>query len=402
MPRRFGQGGDEGLGGKGAIQAHLEQPDLLALGGEVIDALFGGFGTAAHHHDDPLRIGRAEVVEQVVLPAGQLGEAVHHLLNDGGSGIVVAVARLAGLEKHVRVLRRTAQHRAIRRQRPAAMGDHVLIIDHSADVRVGHLDDLGHFVRGAEPVEKVQERQARFERGCVGDGRVVHRLLHRTGSEQRESGGPGGHHVAVITEDAQRVRRDRAGADVEDHRGQLAGHLEHIGNHQEQALRRGEGGGQRPGLHGSVNRAGRAPFALQFADHRDGAPDVLQPGGAPRIGHLSHARTGRDGIDGDDLAGAVGDRGGGFVSVDGDLTSLIHRASSRRREGLVRLVCGPRSHVCGGRALRLHPHSPKQAACRELLGGHAVQKWTARRVKTGKIGSDSRTISPGHRGLALT
>ena len=57
-------------------------------------------------------------------------------------------------------------------------------------------------------------------------------------------------------------------------RGQLAGDLVHVGDHQQQALRRGEGGGERAGLQRAVEGAGGAAFALHLDHRRHGAPDV--------------------------------------------------------------------------------------------------------------------------------
>ena len=60
------QRGEEVLDGERPVQAHLQQADLLALRDQVLDRLVGGLGAGAHHDDDALGIGRADVVEQVV------------------------------------------------------------------------------------------------------------------------------------------------------------------------------------------------------------------------------------------------------------------------------------------------------------------------------------------------
>jgi hypothetical protein len=57
----------------------------------------------------------ADVVEQVVLATVELGELVHRLLHDAGqTSVVERVARLAGLEERVGVLRGAAEQRACR------------------------------------------------------------------------------------------------------------------------------------------------------------------------------------------------------------------------------------------------------------------------------------------------
>jgi len=79
-----------------------------------------------------------------------------------------------------------------------------------------------------------------------------------------EAGGAAGHHVAVIGEDRERVRGDRAGGYVNDRRRQLAGDLVHLRDHQEKALRGREGGASsRAAQRGraSAGGAARAPAA---------------------------------------------------------------------------------------------------------------------------------------------
>ena len=66
--------------------------------------------------------------------------------------------------------------------------------------------------------------------------------------------------------------------------------FEHVGNHQQQALRRRERGGKRAGLQRAVHAAHRAAFALQRHHRRDGAPEVLLSLGRPLIAELGHRR----------------------------------------------------------------------------------------------------------------
>ena len=76
-------------------------------------------------------------------------------------------------------------------------------------------------------------------------------------------------------------------------RGQLAGDLEHVGDHQQQALRRREGGGQRAGLQARRAAAPAAPpslcisttvgtvpqmFGFPFADHSSAHSPMFEEG----------------------------------------------------------------------------------------------------------------------------
>ena len=154
------------------------------------------------------------------------------------------------------------------------MGGDQILVDHGAESSGGELFDLGDFVGGAEAVEEVEEGHARFEGGGLGDERHVHDFLDGVGGEHGEAGGARGHDVAVVAEDGERVRGERAGGDVEDRGGEFAGDLVHVRDHQQQALRCREGGGERPRLQGAVQRAGGAAFALHLDDRGHGAPDV--------------------------------------------------------------------------------------------------------------------------------
>ena len=86
---------------------------LLAAGNEVLDGFFHRLGGGAHHHDHPFGVGRAHVVEELVVAAGERAEAVHGLLHEIREGVVIRVAALPRLKEHVRVLGRAAQHRML-------------------------------------------------------------------------------------------------------------------------------------------------------------------------------------------------------------------------------------------------------------------------------------------------
>ena len=122
----------------------------------------------------------------------------------------------------------------------------------------------------------------------------------------------------MVAENRKRLGRQRARRNVEDRGGQLAGDLVHIGDHQQQALRGGEGGSERAGLQCAVQRARRAAFALHL-DHRGHrAPDVRFQLGGPLVGPFAHGRRGRNRVNGDDFVDLVGHIGRGFIAVDGD------------------------------------------------------------------------------------
>ena len=127
-------------------------------------------------------------------------------------------------------------------------------------------------MRGAETVEEMQEWQARLEGRRLSDQGNVHDLLYAAGGQHRPAGRSGRHDVALIPEDRKGLGRQGAGGNVEDRRRQFPGDLEHVGDHQEQALRRSECRRQRPGRQRSVNGSGGAPLRLHLHDDRNRAP----------------------------------------------------------------------------------------------------------------------------------
>jgi hypothetical protein len=95
----------------------------------------------------------------------------------------------------IRVLSRAADDRPIRRESPLAMLPHPVLIDQRADVGFCQLLDLLHFVRGAEAVEDVHERDPRLQGARLGNQGEVHHLLHGIGEQHSPTGGPGGHDI---------------------------------------------------------------------------------------------------------------------------------------------------------------------------------------------------------------
>jgi hypothetical protein len=214
-------------------QPDFQHADFFAARLQGLDRLFRGTHAGAHQDHDALGVGSAIIVEQVVGAADPLREPIHHVLHDGRTGQVERIDRLARLEKYVWILCRSAQDRTIRRHCPLAVRPHQFVVDQRAQVVVAQLVDQVDFVRGAEPVKEMQERHARFQRRGLGDQREIVRFLNGVGGEQRESGLPGRHHVAVVAEDRKRVRRERARRHMDDRRSQFAGDLVHVGNHQQ-------------------------------------------------------------------------------------------------------------------------------------------------------------------------
>ncbi len=312
---RSGQRSQESARVEWPIEANLQQPQLLALLVQQIDGFFGSLCARAHQHNHTLRIGRAVVIEQVVGAAGLRGKAIHHRLHDSRNRRMEGIAGLASLEENIGILRRAANDRPVRRQRVLAERNNVLVVHHRPDGLVADGQDLAHFVRSAEPVKEMNERNAGFKRGDLRHQCQVVYLLNGIGGQHRPARRPASHHVGVVAEDRQRMGGQGPGRHVHGRRGQLAGNLEHVGNHQQQALRRRKCGPERPCLQCPMQRACRAAFALQFFHNGQRAPNILLPFRAPLIRPLGHRRRGGNRIDCNHFGETIGHRGGRLVPI---------------------------------------------------------------------------------------
>ena len=122
----------------------------------------------------------------------------------------------------------------------------------------------------------------------MSNGSEVHDLLDVALAEHGKAGLAAGHDVGVVAEDAQGVGGKCACGDVENAGQQLACDLVHVGDHQEQTLRSGVGGGQSAGVEGAVHCTGRTGFCLHLL-HLDGAAeDVLLSLCRPLVNKVCH------------------------------------------------------------------------------------------------------------------
>ncbi len=323
-----GHGGKELVGGEGAVQVDIQQSDLFTLGGQVVDGLLGRLGGAAHQHHHALGIGRTIIIKQPVLPARQLADCGHVVLHRIGNRRNLLVARLAALEEDVGVHGRAAGGGMLGVQRVAAEGAQRIHIHQRAQILVVECLDLLNLVAGAEAVEEMQERHTAVDGTQVCHRAQVHDLLRGGGCQQRKAGAAHAHHIAVVAEDGQRVGGQGAGGDMEHARQHFARDFIHIGDHQQQALRRGVGRRQRTGLQRAVYRAGRAALGLHLHHLHGLAEQVLLAVGGPLVHMLRHGRGRRDGENARHLRKCVGYIRGGFVAVHDDSFVFVHNLLS--------------------------------------------------------------------------
>jgi hypothetical protein len=280
----------ERLADERAIQPDLDDADLVVALVQPLHHLVDGLGAGAHDHDHVLGLGVSDVVEESVGASRHLGEAIHGCLDVARAGVVEAVDGFTGLEEGVRVLGGTANHRTVGAQGTVAMGADLVLVHQPAELIVRQQLDLGDLVGSPEAIEEVDEGNAAGQGGHLRDAGEVVRLLHRAAAQHAPAGLPAGVDVRVVAEDGQGVGGHRPRRHVKHRRGQLAGDLVHVRDHEEQALGRRERRGQRAGLQRSVNRTRGAALGLHLDDIGNGAPDVLAALGRPLVRELAHVR----------------------------------------------------------------------------------------------------------------
>ena len=312
---RGGDGGGKVLHGEGTVQVDLHHAHLAALLVQVVHGLLHGLAGGAHHHDDLLRVGSAVIVEQLVVPAGQLADLIHVMLDRVRDGGGLDIGTLLALEVHVGVDVVAPVGGMLRVQGVAAELLQGLLVHQGAQVLIVQRLDPLHLVGGAEAVKAVHEGVLAADGGQVGHSAQVHGLLGRGGHQHGVAGGAAGHEVGVIAENGMVVAGHHPGGDVHDAGQELAAHGVHGGDHQHQALGGGEGRGQCAGLQGAVAGAGCAGLGLHLDHVHRGAEQILAALGGPLVHLLRHGRGRRDGIDGRNFSKGVRHMGRSRVAV---------------------------------------------------------------------------------------
>ena len=120
---------------------------------------------------------------------------------------------------------------------------------------------------------------------------------------------------STMAEDAQRVAGNGARRNVEHTGEKFTGDLVHVGDHEQQALRCGEGGGQCAGLERTVHSAGGTALALHFLYQDRFAEHVLAALRRPVVDVFGHRRRRCDGVNGSHFGEHIRDMRRGLVTV---------------------------------------------------------------------------------------
>ena len=214
-------------------------------------------------------------------------------------------------------------------------------VAHFLQILVVPLLDLLDLVGGTETVKEVDEGNAALDGRQVCHGGQVHNFLGVGLAQHGETGLTGGVNVAVVTEDVQGLGGDGTGRHVKD-AGQLLGcDLVHVGDHQQQTLGSGEGGGDGTGSERTVHSTGGTGFGLHLNNLDLVAEDVLQTCGTPLVNSVGHRAGGGDRID----SSYIGKR----ISYMRSRGIAIHRlfcSGHFSSSVFIRVICNP----CGGPA----------------------------------------------------
>ena len=168
---------------------------------------------------------------------------------------------------------------------------------------------------GTETVEEVDEGNAAFQSSQMRDGTQVHDFLNVGLGQHGETGLTAGINVGMVTENVQSLCSNGTCGNVEHAGKQLAGDLVHIGDHQQQALGGGVGGGQSTGGQGAMYGTGGTGLGLHLHNLHGVAEDVLPAGGSPLVNVVGHGAGGSDGVNASDLSKGVADMGGSGIAV---------------------------------------------------------------------------------------
>ena len=268
---------------------------------ESIDGFVSGTDSRTHEDHDAIGIGGTVVFEDVILATREFCEAIHRFFDDTGDGVVVGIACFASLEEDIGVLRRAANRRVFGRESAVMASNDEVFVDECASIFERQIVDFVDFVRRAEAVEEVEERNARFERRHLGDHRHVLGFLNARRRKHGESGRAGVHDVAVIAKDRKSMACQATRGNVENRRREFAGDFEHVRNLEQETLRRGERRRQGAALKRAVNGTCGPRFALHFDDAGNFFPNVFLRLRRPIVGELSHRRGRRNRVNTNDF-----------------------------------------------------------------------------------------------------
>ena len=291
--RRFRNRREEFIRSEGTVQVYFYDADFFAfLFAQIFDRFVSRVRARSHDDHNRFRVFCADVIVEFVFAAGKLCELRHFVLYDRRDSFIIIIDRFAALEVHVGILRSTADFRTLGIQTASAMCAHEVVIDHAAHLIERHFIVFLDFMRCAESVEKVQERNTRTERRRMRNDRHILRFLYGVRREHSPARLTASHDVRMIAENRQGARCDGTCRNMKYRARQFACDFVHIRNHQEQALRSRKRRAQRSRRQRTVYGARSSRFRLHFDNRRHRAPNIFFVLCRQIVGNLTH-RAGR-------------------------------------------------------------------------------------------------------------
>ena len=294
---------------------HFYQAHTLAAGVQVIHHFLDHVAGGAHGDDHAIGVGRAIVVKGLVGAAGNGGYPLHGVDHNGRNIVIEGIAGFPVLEIGIGVLGCAALAGMLGIQGAGTEIFHIFPVHDLADIFIVDDFHLADFMRGAEAVKEVAEGDAGVDSRKMGDKPEIHGLLRVVGTEEGEACLTGRHDILMVAEDGQRMGGQGTGSNMEDPGEEFAGNLVHVGNHEQQTLRGGKGGGQRTSGKAAVYGACGTCFGLHFP-YGHGLPhEILHALGGPLIYMFTHHGRRRDRVDGGSIAQRIGDVCSGVVAI---------------------------------------------------------------------------------------
>ena len=267
---------------------YFDNADFLSSAVQVVDQLFCRIADGAHRYDDLFCVWRTIVVERLIVCADLGIDFFHIFIDDIRSFQVSRVAGFSVLEEGLRLFRRTSAVRVHRMKCVLLEPLNGVPVNHFLQVIIVPHFDLLIFVGGSESVEEMKHRQFAGDGSQMCNSSQVHNLLYAVGAQHSKTGLTASHHVGVVTEDGQCMRRQRSCCNVEYGRCLFTGQFIHIRNHQKQALGSGKGGGIGTCGDGTVYCTCSAAFGLHFYDFHFFSKDIGSVLGNPFVHALCH------------------------------------------------------------------------------------------------------------------
>ncbi len=343
--------------GKRPQDVDVHDAEFDATGGaQVIDRRLDVFRGGAQADED--RVGVLDVVraDLAVVATGELREFLTGLVEEPEDRLdEVVPARGDAVHVVLLILDRADQRRVFQVDglgHPATLGpeEHPLGLGRAVDDVVGRAEELAHKIRlvlveralemgGQEPVLHVDARRERKFGDLAQDQRLVGGLLRILGEEDDPAGIERGVDVVVAAMDVERVLGERAGADLEHHRGEFAGSMVILLDSVDDALAGGEidraFAGHRIGDGAALGRV----FPLAFDRNLGAAEDVEHALGVSLLIQFALFCRRRDRIKNPAVRypglGVVGNE---LVAVRRDADAGILRI--RSDHGIIRKSCG--------------------------------------------------------------